>query len=84
MRRFDSGISYYTWAKLPMPFPEDYVCCEGCRLCYADEMKRHRCSWDKHIIYNVERISDFCPLILDGNINEPVQQVDKEVLGVRV
>jgi hypothetical protein len=47
-------------------------------------MKRHRCSWDKHIIYNVERISDFCPLILDGNINEPVEQVDKEVLGVRV
>lgn len=84
MRRFDNGISYYTWANLPNPFPEDYVCCAGCRLSYLDEMKRCRCSWDKHIIFNPEEISDFCPLIFNSNINEPVEKVEDEILGVKV
>lgn len=84
MRRFDSGVSWYTQGTLTVNFPEDDVCCGQCPLCYEDNLKRPRCSFTNALVYSKEHISAFCPLIFDSNINEPVQQVDKEVLGVRV
>lgn len=84
MRRFDSGISYYTSATLTLYFPEDDVCCGQCQLCYEDNLKRPRCSLDNHLVYSKETRSAFCRLVLDANVNEPVEMVDKEVLGVKV
>lgn len=84
MRKFENGINFYTGATLTVYFPEDDVCCGQCRLCYEDNLKRPRCSYDNHLVYSKEHISDFCPLIFNSNINEPVEKVEDEILGVKV
>ena len=84
MRKFDNGVRFYTSGTLTVYFPEDDVCCGQCPLCYKDNLDRPRCSYDNHLVYSKETQSAFCPLIMNSNINEPVEKVDKEILGVRV
>ena len=84
MRKFENGVRWYTSGTLTINFPEDDICCGQCQLCYEDNMRRPRCSLDNHLVYSKEHISPFCRLVFDSMVNEPVEQVDKEVMGVKV
>lgn len=83
MRKFDE-VHWFSSGSLTIYFPEDDICCGHCPLCYEDNMKRPRCSFDNHLVYSKEHISPFCRLVFDRDINEPVEKVEDELLGVKV
>lgn len=63
MRKFDTGVSYYTTAILSIHFPEDDICCGQCPLCYKDNLDRPRCSYTNQLVYSKETIVEYCPLV---------------------
>ena len=71
MGKFDSGVSYYTFADLSMQigFPEDDVKCKWCRfLRHYDNLDRDKCALTDDILYSRELIGHNCPLVILNDV----------------
>lgn len=64
--KFDGGVRYYTTGKATviMPFPEQDICCQNCKLMIGEYItRRSRCALTGEIIPDPEyMIGHDCPL----------------------
>ena len=65
MNKFTKGVSYYTTLTLTdeVNFPENDVCCGWCK--YLDKiikLDRYYCKGTGETVYNVNLLSESCPL----------------------
>ena len=64
MKEFRNGVSYYTWAKVEIGFPEDDVCCHWCPFLQHDyKLDRERCGKTGEVLIAPKHSIGFnCPL----------------------
>ncbi len=60
MPKFESGVRYYTHARVTVHFPEDRVCCELCPL--LETYSRKQCRATGEYLADTRTIGFICPL----------------------
>ena len=63
MRSFESGVQYYTSAKVKIAFPENRVCCGLCPL--LETYARKQCRRTGEYIVDDKTVGYWCPLELE-------------------
>ena len=72
MRRFESGVRYYTKATCEIGFPESAVCCAYCPL--LETYARKQCRRTGEYIADDRTIGYMCPLKFE-EVNDGQQNV---------
>lgn len=67
MSRFESGVKYYTTAKVEIHFPENRVCCAFCPL--LETYARKQCRRTGEYIADERTIGYDCPLTFEMEDN---------------
>lgn len=66
-KQFENGVKWYTRGYVPIGFPEKAVCCRFCPCLRSDAGgAQHRCPLSGAILYNIDELSDRCPIIFTG------------------
>lgn len=77
-KKFDKGVSFYTYADLSIQigFPEDEVCCHWCPfLRHYDSLNRDKCAITEDILYSTELRGIHCPLVILNDVR--TEELDK-------
>lgn len=64
-KQFEGGVKWYTHGYAQINFPENAVCCRFCPCLRSDAGgAQHRCPLSGAILYNIDELSDRCPIII--------------------